>query len=173
MAQDDQDGAEEDAQIHAEGDMPCIPDIHLEALFPRNSIASMGLRIAGQARADIVAMVLFRVVACEILDKQRARPDDGHVALEDVPEFGEFVKGGCAEEASVGDEPLVVGKRVAGGVRLAGHGAELDESEYLLVLPWTFLREERIPLHHDGTEERQQEQERRQNNQCRQREEKI
>ena len=53
------------------------------------------------------------------------------------------------EEAAVGNEPLLVGKRIAVGIRLAGHRAEFDETEDLLILPRPQLCEERIPFHLD------------------------
>ena len=117
--------------------MSCVPDIHLEAFFPRETVSPVRLGIASEAGANIVAMVLLIAVARKILHQQRSWTDDGHVALEDVPKFRKFVKGGRAKELAVANEALFVGKWLAFGVRLAGHRAELDEAENLLVFART------------------------------------
>lgn len=161
--QDRQDGAEEDAQIHAEGDILRIPDIHFKAFFPGESITAMRLRIAGQARSDIVPMVLLFIVTWKISNQQRSRSDDAHVTNQDIEEFWKFIQRSATKELPVGDEALFVGQRLAVGIGLAGHGAELDEAEDLLVPARSFLGEERIAFHENRAQDGQEKQQGRKN----------
>ncbi len=173
MPQDGQDGPEENAQIDTKGHVPRVPDVHLKALLPRNRVAPVRLRIAGEAGAHVVAVMLFFVVARKILDQKWTWPDNGHVPLEDVPKFRQLVQRGRAQELAIGDETLLVWKRVAVGVRLAGHRAELDKPEDFLVFPRAFLRKKRVTLHNDGADDCQHQEHRRQKKQRRQGKEEV
>lgn len=101
-----------------------------------------------------MAAALFRCHEHHVAHELRSRADDGHIALQYVEEFGEFVKARAAEELAVLGEANVIWEQVPLGVAGIGHGAELDELEDLLVLPGTQLREEGIPLHLDGSQNR-------------------
>lgn len=107
-----------------------------------------------------MALALFGRHEDHVAHELRPRPDDGHVALEDVEEFGELVEAGGAEELAVGVQALVVGEQVAARVLLVGHGAELDEPEDFLVQPGARLRKEGVPAHLDGAKERERNQQR-------------
>ncbi len=61
-----------------------------------------------------------------------AGTDEGHIANEDVPELGEFIEFGMAQELSEGGDALVAGGGDAGAVvAVFGfvHGAELENAE--------------------------------------------
>lgn len=107
-----------------------------------------------------MALALFGSHEDHVAHELRPRPDDGHVALEDVEEFGEFVEAGGAEELAVGVQTLVVGEQVAARVLLVGHGAELDEPEDFLVQPGARLRKEGVALHLDCAKEGERDQQR-------------
>ena len=107
-----------------------------------------------------MALALFGSHEDHVAHELRPRPDDGHVALEDVEEFGEFVEAGGAEELAVGVQALVVGEQVATRVLLVGHGAELDEPKDFLVQPGARLRKEGVPLHLDCAEDGERKQQR-------------
>ena len=107
-----------------------------------------------------MALALFGRHEDHVAHELRPGPDDGHVALEDVEEFGQFVEAGGAEELAVGVQPHVVGEQVALRVTLVGHGAELDEPEDFLVQPGARLREEGVPLHLDCAKEGERDQQR-------------
>ena len=64
------------------------------------------------------------------------------------------------ENHSILDETLSILKWIAVGIRLAGHRAEFDEAEDLLILSWPQLREERIPFHLDSADNRQKQKKR-------------
>ena len=113
-----------------------------------------------------MALALFVRHEDHVAHELRPRPDDGHVALEDVEEFGEFVEAGGAEELAVGVQALVVGEQVAARVLLVGHGAELDEPEDFLVQPGARLGEEGVPAHLDGAKEGERDQQRTQAEDC-------
>ena len=107
-----------------------------------------------------MAVFLFGIITRQIFHQQGPGPDYGHVALEDVEQFGQLVEAGGAEELAVGVQPHVVGEQVPLRVTLVGHGAELDEPEYPFALARAGLREEGVAMHLDGTEDGEHEQQR-------------
>ena len=119
----------ENLDIEPERPVVDVPDIVFEFFLPADGIATIDLRPAGDAGAHLVAAGLFRRVAVEVFHQQRARPDQAHVALEDVEQFGEFVEAGGAQEFAEGGQALVVGEQVPLRVALVGHGAELVHGE--------------------------------------------
>lgn len=118
------------------------------------------MRQPAEALAHGVALALFGSHEDHVAHELRPRPDDGHVALEDVEEFGEFVEAGGAEELAVSVQALVVGEQVAACVLLVGHGAELDEPEDFLVQPGARLRKEGVALHLDCAKNGERDQQR-------------
>ena len=116
-----------------------------------------------------MTMALFFRIIRQVFHQQRSRPDYGHVALEDVEEFGQFVEASGAEELAVFGKAHIVREQVAVGVLLVGHGAELDELEDFFVLARAGLREEGVALHLDGAEDGEDEQQRAQAEDCRER----
>ena len=150
-----------------------ILNIILEFLFPRDGITTIHLSPPAKARANIVTMFLFFVVTRQIFYQKRSRADYGHITLQYVEEFRKFVEACAAEELAVAGEAHFVGQEFAVSVGLAGHGAELDELEDLLVLPGTQLREEGIPLHLDGSQNRKHDENRAQADDGQKRAEKV
>ena len=88
------------------------------------------------------------------------RPYHGHVALEDVEEFGEFVEAGAAQKLAVFGKAHVVGEQVARLVALICHGAELDELENFFALTGAGLREEGVPAHFNSAEDSERDEQR-------------
>ena len=101
-----------------------------------------------------MAVFLFGIVPRQVFHQQWSRPDYGHVALENVEQFREFVEAGGAEELAVDIQANIVREQVAVGVLFVGHGAELDQLEDFLIKARARLREERVALHLDGAEDR-------------------
>ena len=101
-----------------------------------------------------MTFALFGSHKDHIAHKLRPRPNHGHVALEDVEQFREFIQAGAAKELSVSGQAFVIREQVAVLITLVGHGAELDELEDLFVLARARLRKERVALHLDGAEYR-------------------
>lgn len=100
-----------------------------------------------------MAMSLFRIIERQVLHQQWSRTDYGHVTLEDVEEFREFIEAGAAEELAVFGKAHIVREQVAVCVLLVGHGAELDELEDFFAFAGAGLREEGVALHLDGAED--------------------
>ena len=121
--------------------------------FPGDGVAPVHLRKPAEPLPHGVPPALFGRHEHHVAHKLGPGPDYGHVALEDVEEFGEFVEAGGAEELAVGVQPHVVGEQVPLRVTLVGHGAELDEPEYPFALARAGLREEGVALHFDCTNE--------------------
>ena len=107
-----------------------------------------------------MALALFGGHEHHVAHELRSRPYHGHVALEDVEEFGELVEAGAAQEPAVGGQAHVVGEQFPAGVALVRHGADLDELEYLFALPGPWLREDGVPAHLDGPNQRQENEQR-------------
>ena len=99
-----------------------------------------------------MALALFGSHKDHVAYKLRSRPDYCHIAFEDVEKFRELVETGGAEELAVGIQANIVREQVAVGILFVCHRAELDQLEDFFVKAGARLREERIALHLDGTE---------------------
>ena len=154
------ESGENDFRVTPEGDFLDIFKVVGNLGLPGHCIAAVHLRKSAKSLPHSVAFALFRGHKYHVANKLRSRPDDGHVALEDVEELGEFIEAGGAEELAVGVQAHVVGEQVSLGVTLVCHGAELDKLEYFLVLAGAKLREEGIALHLDCAEDCKHDEER-------------
>ena len=135
--------------IQPEGVVIDIPYVEGELVLPGEGVAPVHLCPAGDAGEDFVAARLFGGVAVEVLDQQRARTHQAHLAFEDVEEFGEFIQAGGAQEAPEAGEALLVGEQVALGITQVAHGAEFVEFEDPAVQPGACLTEEHRPAEED------------------------
>ena len=140
-------GREDDFHVAKEGDVLDVLQIEVNLCFPSDGVASANLSKSAESLTYGVAFALFGGHENHVAHELGPRPDYGHVALEDVEEFGQFVEAGGAEELAVGVQPHVVGEQVPLRVTLVGHGAELDELEDFFIFTGARLRKERIPLH--------------------------
>lgn len=113
-----------------------VPEVVVEFLFPGEGVAAVDLGPAGEAGAGEVTAGLGGGVVGEVFGEEGAGADEAHVAFEDVPEFGEFVEGGGAEEAAEG------GGAEGVGAGAGGHGAEFAEGEEGAVFAGAGLAEE-------------------------------
>ena len=139
--------------VAQEGDFLDVLEVVADFRFPGDSVAPAYLRESAESLPHGVAPALFGGHEDHVAHELGPGPDYGHVAHEDVEQFGELVEAGGAEELAVGVQPHVVGEQVALRVLLVGHGAELDEPEYLFALAGAGLREEGVALHLDGPHE--------------------
>ncbi len=108
-AKDRRDRHDEDAQVEQERPVVHVPDVHLEALVPRDGVSAVDLRPSGDSRADLVPASLLGIVARQVLHEQRPRPHDAHLAEKDVDELGQLVERGRAQDAAEAGEALGVG----------------------------------------------------------------
>lgn len=142
-----------DFHVAQEGDVLDVFQIVVNLGFPGHCIATVHLSKAAKSLAHGMAFALFRGHEYHVAHELGPGSDYGHVALEDVEEFGELVEAGGAEELAVGVQAHVVGEQVPLRVTLVGHGAELDELENLFVKAGARLRKEGVALHFDCTNE--------------------
>ena len=122
-------GAEEAFHIQPKAQMLHIPAVQLGLLRDLQFIAAMDLCPAGQARAHIVCMVL--VALCQqiiLVPQSRPRADDRHITYKDIPQLGQLVQTGLAQEMThAGDILVRVVQQMGGHIvgRVDAHGAEL------------------------------------------------
>ena len=159
--------------IAKEGDFLDVFKVVADFSFPGDGVAPAYLRKSAEPLPHGVAFALFRSHKDHVAYKLGSRPNYGHVALEDVEEFGEFVETGGAQEFAVGIQANIVREQVAVGVLLVCHRAELDELEDFFVKARARLRKKRVALHLDGAEDREYDENRAQAENCRQSAEKI
>src|SRR5438132_9787504 len=114
-----------DLAIEPYADVVNIPDIELELVGPRNRVAAIDLRPAGQSWFDFVPPRLFRRVAVEVLHQQRTRTDQAHIAFKNVEEFGQLIKARGAQESAEARQPLAVGQQATARVACISHRAKL------------------------------------------------
>ena len=146
--------------VAEEGDFLDVLQVVGDFRFPGDGVAPVHLRKPAESLPHGVPPALFGGHEYHVAHELGPGPDYGHVALEDVEEFGQFVEAGGAEELAVGVQPHVVGEQVPLRVALVGHGAELDEPEYPFALARAGLREEGVAMHLDGAEDGEHEQQR-------------
>ena len=167
------DSLEDNKEINHEGKVLDIAKIIIQLVLPCHGIAAADLRQTSKALSNRMAFPLFRRHEHHVPHQQRPRADDGHVAFQDVEKLRKLIERRGTEEAAVRNETLLVGQRIAIGIRFTGHCTEFDETEDLLVLPWPQLSKERIPFHLDRADNRQKQKNGREDDDGAEREEKI
>src|SRR5437763_8090019 len=83
--------AREDLQVDERRAVLDVPEVELDPLRPREARAAVDLRPAGDAGLDVEPVPLALVVLLDLVAKRRPRPDQGHVAADDVPELRQLV----------------------------------------------------------------------------------
>src|SRR5687768_74527 len=130
--------AEEDLEVDLGRAVPDVPDVELDPLRPRQRRASVHLRPAREPRADVEPVPLVLVVLLDLVAQRRPRPDDAHVAAQDVPELRQLVDRRPPQDPpDAGDAAVSVVHRIAGAhaLRTDDHGAQLEHVEVGAVLP--------------------------------------
>ena len=118
-----EDGEEKDLEVEEKRSVVDVPDIEAKLLSPRKGVATVDLRPAGDAGANLVASHLLGRIARKVSRGERARTDERHFPREDVQELRQFVQGGRAQEPT---EP----RKTLGVCALAAaHRAELEHRE--------------------------------------------
>src|SRR5699024_1490247 len=90
-----------------------VPNVEFKFFFPRDIIAAADLCQASDAGLDVVPSHLFRGVEFEVFHQERTWPDQGHVALEHVPELWQLVQAELADQLAESADSLVVRHRTA------------------------------------------------------------
>ena len=105
-----------------------VPHVQLEPLFPRERVAPVDLRPAGDPRTHVVTPRLTRRVEGQIFHQQRPRTHETHVAPQDVVELRQLVEAGRTQPTPEGRHALGVARQRFTRTRLA-HRSELVEHE--------------------------------------------
>jgi hypothetical protein len=117
-------------------------NVEIEALRPAQRIASGDLRQAGNPGTNtMTTSVMFRVQR-KVLDEQRPRPNEAHVAAKHVEQLGQLVQRRSPQPSPECGETQLVGEQVARGVSRVGHRSKFDEVECPVVEPGASLPEE-------------------------------
>src|SRR5690349_5609770 len=156
---------EQDPKIQAERLVVDVPEVEREAALPRQPVAPVELRPAGDPGPHVVAPGLLARVARQVLHQERPRADQAHVAPDHVDQPGQLVQARATEEPAQAGQPGAVGQEPAVGGARAAHGAELVEDEGPPVPPRPALREDHRPAEQEPDPERGQDQERREHDQ--------
>ncbi len=147
-AQQHRDGAQQDAQVERERAVLDVPDVELDPLGPRERGAAVDLRPARQPGLDLEPAALALGVALDLVGERRARADEAHLAAQHVPQLGQLVDRGLAQQvADARDARVALVDRVARalGVGVDDHRAQLQHLERLAVAADALLAEEDRP----------------------------
>jgi len=71
-----------------------------ELFFPAERVSAIDLGPPGKAGPDIVAPHLLGIVEWQIMEEERPRPDQAHVAPKYVEQLGQLVEAGGAQPAA-------------------------------------------------------------------------
>lgn len=153
--EDFREGGENDFHIAQKGDALDVLEVVRNLRFPGDGVAPVNLCETAEALAHGVAATLLGGHEDHVANELRPRPDYGHVALQNIEEFREFVEARAAQELAVPGEAHVIGEQITLGVAGVRHGAELHELEYAFVLAGARLREEGVPTHLDDAKNRE------------------
>lgn len=72
-------------EVDPDGPVADVPGVHGNALFVGGVAAAAGLPHAGDAGEDHAVLAEVVAVALDLFGDDRARADEAHVALDDVP----------------------------------------------------------------------------------------
>lgn len=135
------DRGEHDFDIGGKRYVVNIPHVEFEFLGPRQRVAPMALRPAADAWTNLVTTRLLRAVERQILNQQRSRAYQAHVALEHVPQLRQLVEAAVAHKPPQPRYPQLVRQKIALRVAPVVHGPELQNPENLAVLAGPLLPE--------------------------------
>ena len=140
---------EQDFYVEGHGPVLDVPDVVLHTLVDRGVAAeAVDLGPAGHAWADLMLDHVAWDLLLKHLDELgtlRARPDEGHLAGEDVEELRELVDGGFPDEAADAGDARVARDGPAllfVCFGLLHHGAELVHHERLVMKADALLLED-------------------------------
>src|ERR1700730_6582244 len=109
-----------------------VPEVELDPLGPGELRATVDLRPAGDSRLDVEPVSLALVVLIDLVTQGRTRPDQRHLAADDVPELRQLVEGDPAQQPPHPRDARVTpvdGVAGADGLGSDDHRAQLEELE--------------------------------------------
>ena len=150
-------GLHDELEVRPEARLQDVEHVEVYPLREGDGVAvAPGLPVAGDAGAHGEAQLLVHRVLPDLARKGRAGPDDGHVAREHVPELGQLVEGGLAQQPAHARHARVLGDLEDRSVLLVGaherleallgvdaHRSELDHPEGAAAKADALLEEQR------------------------------
>src|SRR5215207_2424668 len=137
-AEERQRRSQEDLQVEERAPVLHVPDVQLDSLLPGKRGPAVDLRPAGDARLHVEAAPLAIRVLLDLVAQGWARPDQAHVAADDVPELRQLVEREPPQDASGPRDARIALVHGPPGSLLLGaghHRAELEQLEVLAVPP--------------------------------------
>src|SRR5919202_85875 len=141
--------------VRPQGPVGDVQVVELDHLLERDARAAQDLPQAGEARRQVDARAQPAVQLAMLGLDERARADEAHLALEDVPELRELVEARDPQQTPDARDPRVVieqepvrvaaqrGELLLALLRPDDHRAELDELEAASRAPHPRLPEQR------------------------------
>src|SRR6185437_10727824 len=120
-------GLRDDLEVKREAQMIDVPRVERELALPRDFVASVHLRPSREAWFDVEALPLLGVVPRDVLHQERARPDDTHLAGEDVEQLGQLVEARAAKQLTDAGQPMFVGEQAPVRAFGARHRTKLED----------------------------------------------
>jgi hypothetical protein len=130
--------------------------IPAQTFWPSRLIPAVNLRQPCNARSNRVSAALLSRVVRKILDEERARPNEAHLASQYTPKLGEFIQAGGAKQLPEPSYSQFIRQQLAVGVMRIGHSAELQHSEDPLIQTWSRLDEQNGRADYDTHNNRNQ-----------------
>ena len=164
------EGEEEDFHVEPDGELAGVAEIPRDALAEGEIVATAYLGQTGDAGADAHAQGAgCAVEGIHLLRNPRAGADEGHVALEDVEQFRQFIERGGAQESAHEGGALLIRQEIAFRIAGVAHGAEFNDAERFLFASDTLLQEEGVATleeHKQNQDEQQQGRNSKQQEEC-------
>src|ERR1041384_8368825 len=102
-----------------------IVKIQLELCFPTNGVAPVDLRPPRNAGPHCVPAPLFDRIQWKVLEEQRPRSDQAHIAFDDVEQLRQFIERKPAQKGSDTRDAQVVGQQFPSRISSIRHGSKL------------------------------------------------
>src|SRR5262249_19833346 len=101
-----------------------VPDVQSEFIRPRQRIPSEDLHHSGDPWPHFVTARLLTRVALHVDWQKMTRPHERHVASKNVPQLGQLIERGIAEELAKSRQPRFIGLSA-----IQRHRPKLEEDE--------------------------------------------
>ena len=132
----------ENAQVERERLIVDVPHVLRQPLFPGDCVPAVNLGPACDPWPHVVATLLFRRVAVEILHQKRARTDEAHISLDHVDQFRQFIDARRSKKLAKRVQAIGVGPHLPASRAVVGHCPELYQGEGPASKTGPFLKKE-------------------------------
>src|SRR5436190_6159207 len=104
------EGREQDLRVQPERPVLDVPRVLLEPLGPADLLAALHLRPAGYPGPHRQPPAVTGGIVRDLLDQVRPRPDEAHLALQNVDQLRQLVEARPPQEAAAARDPRIVGQ---------------------------------------------------------------